>query len=213
LHNEEKEPGELIDFQFHPKQKHLLLALYSSNLLILWNIKSNSPVWRKELSEPLQMVIFNPFNPHILCFASKKGEIYISKDFSEEYPPKNIEGKYEFSSNEQTSEFVAMEYSPNNKDIIYFVLSRKICVYDLTTEQEIGSCLLERNRASFKKVIICREADSLYCLHEDGSITLWITKDKPFSYKSIDMIDLVRLVKQTRKKENKICFFYAKSIG
>ena len=49
---------------------------------------------------------------------------------------------------------------------------------DVASKQAVGSILLERNSSSFLQVMPCRQRDVLYCLHENGSVSVRVQQSQ-----------------------------------
>jgi len=96
-------------------------------------------------------------------------------DFKEESRPQRIDLKYRINAGSSktnqagTDSFQQMTFSPHHRNIIYFLLDRRILIFDLTIHQSVGSVSLERSKPSFRQLAIPKDRDDLlFCLHEDG---------------------------------------------
>ena len=49
---------------------------------------------------------------------------------------------------------------------------------DVASKQTVGSVTLERNFSSFLQVMPCRKRDALYCLHENGSVSVRVQQSQ-----------------------------------
>jgi hypothetical protein len=66
--------------------------------------------------------------------------------------------------------FISAEYSPFACHVMFFLLKRRVMVFDLCVHRPIGSMSLERSRADFMQLLLCKECpETLFCLHEDGT--------------------------------------------
>ncbi|XP_045190429.2 WD repeat-containing protein 11-like [Mercenaria mercenaria] len=67
-------------------------------------------------------------------------------------------------------------FNPAHKHIVLLVFPREIHMIDLEVDLTIGTIRLDRASPNFVKVLPCRNADVLYCLHENGSVSVRVRK-------------------------------------
>lgn len=144
----------ILDLMWHPKDHSLLLSLHGPTSMILWNIFTgmkisfffkrfvfplNSPdQWKVDLAEPLSWFTGNPFDVQHLALASTSGMIWFIRDLKTDSPPSAVEHTYSVTSNRSArggSDFQQMLFSPHTRNIMYFLLSRELLVFDLTIHQ------------------------------------------------------------------------------
>lgn len=193
----------IIDLHWHRSKDHLyLLCLDEGNSLVLWNLEIGSKQWKLDFSEPLSCVGLNPFEKSHVCVASRLGSIFFINDFKLESAPAQCHHKYSItSSNSNTSDFQVLVFSRSVRNIIYFLLTREILVFDLTIHQAIGSIVLERSRSSFCSMLLHTERDNiLYVLHQDGSLSGWTQRVPEYKYDMNSYTDVLRMTKQNKKK-------------
>lgn len=96
----------------------------------------------------MNWIELNPFDEWPLCVASSSSNLYFIKDFKTETVPSQIH-QYSISSsskgfsvikttaNNSTSanNLNQVTFSPHVRNMIYFVLSREILIFDLNLEQ------------------------------------------------------------------------------
>ena len=156
----------------------------------------------------------NPFDKQHVCLSSSQGWIYFVRDFKEESKPLRVDVKYRINSGQQGSEtpskpavsndaFQHMLFSPHHRNIVYFVLERRILIFDLMIHQTVGSIGWDKTKPAFRTLLVSRHHEHLlFVLHDDGSLTTWRRKDansQSFAYQV--SIDVVRISKQTRKRD------------
>jgi WD repeat-containing protein 11 len=95
-----------------------------------------------------------------------------------------------------------MLFSSHDRNIVYFVLDRRVLVFDLTIHQAVGSIVLDRTRPSFRQLILTPDLETvLFCIHEDGSLSSWKRQSHhSFSYEMINSVDVLRVARQSRKR-------------
>jgi hypothetical protein len=65
-------------------------------------------------------------------------------------------------------------FSPAHKHHLLLIYPREIVVMDTEIRQAIGSLSLERNSSPLMHVMPCRHRNVLFCLHENGSVSMRI---------------------------------------
>lgn len=185
---------------------YYLLVLYSPSALVLWNINTNSKIWRLDFNDPLSWFELNPFDTTHLILASNSGLIYFINDFTlENKKPVQVELKYTISSNRSSnknnSDFQQVIFSPAARNVCYFLLSREIIIFDLTIHQAIGSLVLDRSRGSFTNLLTFQEEPNLFiCVHEDATLSAWFRKKSEFKFELECYSDIIRFNKHSKKK-------------
>ncbi|XP_059803789.1 WD repeat-containing protein 11 isoform X2 [Hypanus sabinus] len=69
-----------------------------------------------------------------------------------------------------------LSYLPSKRNHMLLLYPREILILDLEVNQTVGIVAIERTGAPFLQVIPCRQRDALFCLHENGCITLRIRR-------------------------------------
>lgn len=159
----------------------------------------------------------NPFDKQHVCLSSSQGWIYFVRDFKEEAKPQRVDVKYRINSGQPGSDvskpgaatndaFQHMLFSPHHRNIVYFVLERRILIFDLTIHQTVGSIGWDKTKPAFRTLLVSRHHEHvLFVLHDDGSLTVWRRKDahsQSWAYQT--SIDVIRISKQTRKRDRSI---------
>uniref|UniRef100_A0A3Q3W4A3 WD repeat-containing protein 11 n=1 Tax=Mola mola TaxID=94237 RepID=A0A3Q3W4A3_MOLML len=69
-----------------------------------------------------------------------------------------------------------LSYLPSKKNHMLLLYPREILILDLELSQTVGVVAIERSGVPFIQVIPCAQRDALYCLHENGCITLRVCR-------------------------------------
>ncbi|KAM7074056.1 WD repeat-containing protein 11 isoform 1-T1 [Molossus nigricans] len=86
-----------------------------------------------------------------------------------------------------SAEFVALSdclqlaYLPSRRGHMLLLYPREVLILDLEVNQTVGVVAIERTGVPFLQVIPCSQRDGLFCLHENGCITLRVRR----SYSSV----------------------------
>ncbi|XP_077894587.1 WD repeat-containing protein 11 isoform X3 [Ictidomys tridecemlineatus] len=86
-----------------------------------------------------------------------------------------------------SAEFVTLNdclqlaYLPSKRNHMLLLYPREILILDLEVNQTVGVIAIERTGVPFLQVIPCFQRDGLFCLHENGCITLRVRR----SYSSV----------------------------
>lgn len=70
------------------------------------------------------------------------------------------------------SENVQLMFSPAVHHCLFIIFSKEITVVDLEMQQAVGIIALERSASPFLQVLPCTQRDLLYCLHENGCVSV-----------------------------------------
>ena len=70
-------------------------------------------------------------------------------------------------------------FSPAHKHHLLIVYPREVVVMDMEIRQAIGSLSLERNTSPLLRLMPCRHRNALFCLHENGSVSLRFHQNTP----------------------------------
>ena len=70
------------------------------------------------------------------------------------------------------SDCLQVTFSRSCRHHLFVVYAREIVIMDIGTKQEVGSIVLERNSSPFLQVMPCKQRSMLYCLHENGSVSI-----------------------------------------
>ncbi|XP_048864245.1 WD repeat-containing protein 11 [Brienomyrus brachyistius] len=65
-----------------------------------------------------------------------------------------------------------LSYLPAKRNHMVLLYPREILILDLELSQTVGVVAIERSGVPFIQVVPCAQRDALYCLHENGCITL-----------------------------------------
>uniref|UniRef100_A0A8C5SBN0 WDR11 first beta-propeller domain-containing protein n=1 Tax=Laticauda laticaudata TaxID=8630 RepID=A0A8C5SBN0_LATLA len=69
-----------------------------------------------------------------------------------------------------------LSYLPSKRNYMLLLYPREILVLDLEVNQTVGVIAIERTGVPFLQVIPCCQCDGLFCLHENGCITLRVRR-------------------------------------
>ncbi|KAG8435620.1 hypothetical protein GDO86_013532 [Hymenochirus boettgeri] len=70
------------------------------------------------------------------------------------------------------NECLQLSYLPSKRNHILLLYPREILILDLEVNQTVGAVAIDRTGIPFLQVIPCFQRDVLFCLHENGCITL-----------------------------------------
>ncbi|KAJ8014088.1 hypothetical protein DPEC_G00036620 [Dallia pectoralis] len=69
-----------------------------------------------------------------------------------------------------------LSYLPSKRNHMLLLYPREILILDLELSQTVGVVAIERSGVPFVQVIPCAQRDALFCLHENGCITLRVCR-------------------------------------
>ncbi|NWH31146.1 WDR11 protein, partial [Chloropsis hardwickii] len=69
-----------------------------------------------------------------------------------------------------------LSYLPSKRNYMLLLYPREILILDLEVNQTVGVVAIERTGVPFIQVIPCFQRDGLFCLHENGCITLRVRR-------------------------------------
>lgn len=111
-----------------------------------------------------------------------------------------------------------LSYLPSKRNHMLLLYPREILILDLELSQTVGVVAIERSGVPFTQVIPCGQRDALYCLHENGCITLRVcrstsTEDASDPEQSVQELvydlrsqcDAIRVTKTVRPYRMVIC--------
>jgi len=160
----------VMEIQWHPTVYSVLVSLYDDGVFACWNLITCQKNWKISLPATSLGFCFNPFDLENVCAPQSTGQIVFVLDFSIDRAPTQIENKYRLankSSGKGSNELLQMKFSETSKNLVYFLLSREILVFDLYFQQVITSIVLERQRSSFQDVLLCWDAPGLlFTIHQ-----------------------------------------------
>ncbi|XP_074856630.1 WD repeat-containing protein 11 isoform X2 [Carettochelys insculpta] len=74
------------------------------------------------------------------------------------------------------NECLQLSYLPSKRNYMLLLYPREILILDLEVNQTVGVIAIERTGIPFVQVIPCFQRDGLFCLHENGCITLRVRR-------------------------------------
>ncbi|XP_075791464.1 WD repeat-containing protein 11 isoform X1 [Pelodiscus sinensis] len=74
------------------------------------------------------------------------------------------------------NECLQLSYLPSKRNYMLLLYPREILILDLEVNQTVGVIAIERTGIPFLQVIPCFQRDGLFCLHENGCITLRVRR-------------------------------------
>uniref|UniRef100_A0A8C1VJL7 WD repeat-containing protein 11 n=1 Tax=Cyprinus carpio TaxID=7962 RepID=A0A8C1VJL7_CYPCA len=173
--------------------RDLLLAVHPPNYIVLWNGDTGTKLWKKSYAENILSFSFDPFEPSNLALLTSEGIVFIT-DFSHSKPP-GSGGKKVYIASPHSSpahnkpaaaqptgakkalnkvKVLITNEKPTNHMLLLY--PREILILDLELSQTVGVVAIERSGVPFIQVIPCAQRDALYCLHENGCITLRVSE-------------------------------------
>ncbi|KAF6725673.1 WD repeat-containing protein 11, partial [Oryzias melastigma] len=112
-----------------------------------------------------------------------------------------------------------LSYLPSKRNHMLLLYPREILILDLELSQTVGVVAIERSGVPFIQVTPCGQRDALYCLHENGCITLRVCRSTAASEEATDpeqsvqelvydlrsQCDAIRVTKTVRPYRMVIC--------
>ncbi|XP_016422640.1 WD repeat-containing protein 11 [Sinocyclocheilus rhinocerous] len=89
---------------------------------------------------------------------------------------KPIQGKNPMAEAVTLNDCLQLSYLPSKRNHMLLLYPREILILDLELSQTVGVVAIERSGVPFIQVIPCAQRDALYCLHENGCITLRVCR-------------------------------------
>lgn len=92
---------------------------------------------------------------------------------------------------------------PATRDILLVMLSKEILIFDIEFGQRVASITCPPNRKPFRQILGIHGAgysagggieggiDEIYCLHEDGLLSVWLKTSEILNYKIISTSQLI----------------------
>jgi WD40 repeat protein len=206
--NSDNKLGAVLDLQWIKTRhsRHLLAAVHAPHHLVLYNTLAGTVCWKIELPDPLVSLNLNPFDAQQACLATPHGGIYVVKDFKLESAPRVVELKYKINSQGSDaalkSDFVQMCFSPHHRHIVFFLLEKRILVFDLSLNQSVAVMLLDRSKPPLKQLCLSQQSPNLlFCLHEENVVTAWRRRDSSdtYQFELCASLDLTRHNKGKKK--------------
>ena len=74
-------------------------------------------------------------------------------------------------------------FSRSYRHHLFIVYPREIVIMDIEIKQAVGSIHLERNNSAFHHVMPCSQRDVLYCLHENGCVSIRVQQSVQLPHK------------------------------
>uniref|UniRef100_A0A4W5MMQ8 WD repeat domain 11 n=1 Tax=Hucho hucho TaxID=62062 RepID=A0A4W5MMQ8_9TELE len=109
-----------------------------------------------------------------------------------------------------------LSYLPSKRNHMLLLYPREILILDLELSQTVGVVAIERSGVPFIQVIPCSQRDALFCLHENGCITLRVCRSttapdeseqsvQELVYDLRSQCDAIRVTKTVRPYRMVIC--------
>jgi len=134
------------------------------------------------MPQPLDSFAFNIFDSSIVSAASTDGWVYFVNNVNPTAVPQStaVQRKYRVTSQPVTAKDASnaglkqIAFSPHTRNILLFVLSREVMVFNTVMHQSIASIGLDLSRPAFSHVFFIRSHPQiLCCFHEDGALSVW----------------------------------------
>ncbi|XP_052227947.1 WD repeat-containing protein 11-like [Dreissena polymorpha] len=85
---------------------------------------------------------------------------------------------------------VQVVFSPAHQHLVLLVFPSEIQTLDIEVDIVVSAIRLDKNAALFLKCIPCQNVDVLFCLHDNGSVSLRVKRDRIGSPEHADLFDL-----------------------
>eukprot|EP00002_Diphylleia_rotans_P031223 TRINITY_DN6479_c0_g1_i3.p1 TRINITY_DN6479_c0_g1~~TRINITY_DN6479_c0_g1_i3.p1 ORF type:complete len:1253 (+),score=219.48 TRINITY_DN6479_c0_g1_i3:277-4035(+) len=97
----------------------------------------------------------------------------------------------------KTGDLTQMIYSSAHRNIVYFILSREVIIFDSSISQAIGGFTIDRQRSNITKGLLSPTyGDCIVLLHDEGVLTYWkSTFRAPFQYEYVCCSDYLKFGK------------------
>ncbi|KAF3842333.1 hypothetical protein F7725_024284 [Dissostichus mawsoni] len=227
--------------------RDLLLAIHPPNYIVLWNGDTGTKLWKKSYAENILSFSFDPFDPSNMALLTSEGIVFIT-DFSHSKPPGSAGKKVYIASPHASpahtkpasaislaptgakkpstsaeavtlNDCLQLSYLPSKRNHMLLLYPREILILDLELSQTVGVVAIERSGVPFVQVIPCAQRDALYCLHENGCITLRVCRSTTTQEEATDpeqsthelvydlrsQCDAIRVTKTVRPYRMVIC--------
>ncbi len=70
------------------------------------------------------------------------------------------------------SDCIQVVFSPSCHHQLFLLYPRELIIMDSNTKQMVGLVHAERNSSPFQQILPCQQRDMLYCLHENGCVSV-----------------------------------------
>ncbi|XP_065883318.1 WD repeat-containing protein 11-like isoform X2 [Dysidea avara] len=177
--------------------RDLVALLVSPNTLFIWNAERGTKVAKCTFYETVIQLAFDPFNPSFLVLLSPECLIFVD-DFSPTHGSHGPGKKFFMSSHNINSSQVSkpksrrllsaeslkteenvplvdclqVSFVNSHRNHLLVLYPKEILILDLSIMQAVGSVFLERNTSPFLQVFTCKQRNILYCLHENGCVSV-----------------------------------------
>eukprot|EP01105_Mastigella_eilhardi_P007333 TRINITY_DN18810_c0_g1_i1.p1 TRINITY_DN18810_c0_g1~~TRINITY_DN18810_c0_g1_i1.p1 ORF type:complete len:1085 (+),score=211.52 TRINITY_DN18810_c0_g1_i1:53-3307(+) len=220
-----KEATGVDQIEWHPENPDTLVSIHrasqqTSGVLALWNTMQGVQIWKCPLPELQSAIslVFSPFDYTLLAFASRPGAISFVSDFNLTKPPTKVEQKYRIAGARtetkskkaatDKADVLQMLFSPHTLNLVYVLLCRELLIFDTTLHKVIGSFALDGAREDFQSMLLCKDyPDTMFCLHVDGSMSVWARKSGVYDYDLACWNDVMQFNKKSQKKSSAISSF------
>lgn len=180
--------------------RDLVALLVSPNSLFIWNVERGTKVARCTFYETITHMEFDPFDPSFLVLLSPECLIFVD-DFSPTHGTHSSGKKFYMSSHVINStatkstkanksrrllsadslkqeenvplvDCIQVAFVSSYRHHLLVLYPKEILILDLIIMQAVGSISLERNTSPFVQVFACKQRNIIYCLHENGCISV-----------------------------------------
>ena len=70
------------------------------------------------------------------------------------------------------SDCLQLSFSRASRHRLFLLYPREVLILDTEMNQTVGIILAERNASPFQQIMPCKQRDILYCLHENGCVSV-----------------------------------------
>eukprot|EP00051_Salpingoeca_urceolata_P002385 m.49699 g.49699 ORF g.49699 m.49699 type:complete len:1133 (-) comp12095_c0_seq1:65-3463(-) len=198
-----RSPRSVADLAWIPaadgeKEGHILVV-HSPAPLALYRAGDGMCLWRADFgSDRMLSVAVDPFLSTRIVVQTETSLVLVNK-FSVHKPPPEQSPKYSISGNSgEGSEVISVVFSPSCRDHLLLVYKREILTMDLGIHQTVSSIVLERGNAAFGAIAACSTQLHLYCLHDNGIISVRVRNSIADTFSFGGQSEPLRLGKNSR---------------
>jgi len=150
----------------------LLVALYGSGQVVIWDYLKGSVLWQTRLNQkeaPSHMVQ-SPLDRTCLCLTNDAGLLYFLR--ATDIAAGRVTQK-EYKISASNSKFMRCRFGAK-ENLLHIVLEHTLLAFDSGYGVPVGSTALAQRHSPFKDILgISSDGASLFCVHQDGSISCW----------------------------------------
>ncbi|KAL4422261.1 hypothetical protein ABPG75_008458 [Micractinium tetrahymenae] len=176
----------VVGLQWATSSPSVLAVLLAPCILILWDYRTGSAVWKKDFgsgpgAEPFTSLQVDPLDRRRLVLCGSKGSFIVLCLMN---PASDRVRQQQYQVDIGTGGTLCCAFS-GTQDMLFLLLQREIIMFDLKYGQPAASTPVPASRAPLEDLLGCyghaaagkslRDGgiDVLYCSHRDGSLSVW----------------------------------------